>query len=285
MDFIDYRKALGLSFNDKDKKNLFIKRVGSYMQSSKNIPFNEDDEKALAYEIGENYLLANIVPFDMKIGNEPMGLQRAWLYLSKHTDAFEDFLACVVALINTYSGKKSDKKFIFSNIQKALNDSHIQYELIKDTDGVFIFPKGAKELDNALVSEPLEWLYEYPQTRKEWIDALKEYSNLTNDNASDVADKFRKTLERFFQEFFETTKALEKLKSEYGAYLKRQGVPSEISNNFETLQQSYTNFMNSYAKHHNKTSKNVLEYIMYQTGNIIRLLITLKRNEKNNEQF
>ena len=35
--------------------------------------------------------------------------------------------------------------------------------------------------------------------------------------------------------------------------------------------------MNNYAKHHDKTSINVLEYIMYQTGNIIRLLITLKK--------
>ena len=39
--------------------------------------------------------------------------------------------------------------------------------------------------------------------------------------------------------------------------------------------------MNNYAKHHNKTSRNVLEYIMYQTGNIIRLLITLKQEENN----
>ena len=110
---------------------------------------------------------------------------------------------------------------------------------------------------------------------------MKDYANLTDDNASDVADKFRKALERFLQEFFGKTKSLENLKSEYGAYLKARGVPSEISNNFETLQKSYTDFMNNYAKHHNKTSRNVLEYIMYQTGNIIRLLITLKQEENN----
>ena len=34
-----------------------------------------------------------------------------------------------------------------------------------------------------------------------------------------------------------------------------------------------------YAKHHDKTELNVLEYLMYQTGNIIRLLITLKQAE------
>lgn len=279
MDFIDYRRALGLSFSDNDKKNLFIRKVGVYMESSKRVPFEEKDEIAFSYEIGEKYLLADVGPIDFNVWNKFVGLQRAWLYLSKHTDTFEDFLSCVIALINTYKGKKSDKNVIISNIKKALEDSHIRFELMTDNDGIFIFPKGAKELDNALVSEPLEWLSEYPQTRKEWVDALIDYSNLTDDNASDVADKFRKALERFFQEFFGKTKSLENLKSEYGSYLKEHGVPAEISNNFETLHKSYTDFVNNYAKHHNKTSKNVLEYIMYQTGNIIRLLITLKKDE------
>ena len=66
--------------------------------------------------------------------------------------------------------------------------------------------------------------------------------------------------------------------------MKTNGVPSEISNNLETLMQGYTNFMNNYAKHHNQTGKNVLEYILYQTGNIMRLLITLKQNEKGEKE-
>lgn len=45
------------------------------------------------------------------------------------------------------------------------------------------------------------------------------------------------------------------------------------------LLQTYYNFMNGYAKHHDKTELNVLEYLMYQTGNIIRLLVTLKQAE------
>ena len=68
------------------------------------------------------------------------------------------------------------------------------------------------------------------------------------------------------------------MKSEYGDYLKEKGVPSELSNNFEKLLDLYTKYINNYAKHHDKTSKNVLEYIMYQTGNLIRLLITLKQD-------
>lgn len=109
---------------------------------------------------------------------------------------------------------------------------------------------------------------------------MVEYSNKSEYNISNIADEFRKALESFFQEFFNSKKSLENYKSEYGKYLKDHGVPKEISNNFYIILNLYNTFINNYAKHHDRTSKNVLEYIMYQTGNIIRLLIIVKR-EKN----
>ena len=190
MDWLDYRQALGLSFNDNQKKGLFIKRIEVFMQSGENCPFEEQDEIGLAYMIGESYLLAEQDPLDLDFGNNPLGLQRAWLYLSKRTKSFADFLSCLVALINTYGGKKTDKRTILSGIKKALEDCRISFEIIEDDDGIFIFPKGAKELDDALVSEPLEWLADYPESRKAFVKALKEYSETTPDNASDIADKY-----------------------------------------------------------------------------------------------
>lgn len=131
-------------------------------------------------------------------------------------------------------------------------------------------------MDDALVSQPLEWLKQYPESEKAWVKALKSYADATEANASDVADLFRKTLETFFREFFKGNKSLENYKKDYGDYLKGKGIPTEISNNLETLLQAYTNFINNYAKHRDATSDKVLEYLMYQTGNIIRLLITLE---------
>lgn len=135
-------------------------------------------------------------------------------------------------------------------------------------------------MDIALVSQPLSWLSAYPVSHAAFVKALKQYSKVTTETASDVADLFRKALETFFQEFFASEKTLENCKGLYGGYLKDQNIPAEISANLETLLQAYTNFMNGYAKHHNKTGLNILEYIMYQTGNIIRLLITLKQEEE-----
>ena len=69
-----------------------------------------------------------------------------------------------------------------------------------------IRPKGAKELDTTLVSEPLDWLKDYPKTRKTFCIALKQYTDGVY--IRDVADNFRKALEEFFQEFLGNTKNL-----------------------------------------------------------------------------
>jgi hypothetical protein len=176
--------------------------------------------------------------------------------------------------------KGINQKLLLDILDRSFVASKLQYAVLKDGSQYFVFPKGAKEMDDALVSQPLEWLMEYPKSYAAFVKAVREYTEATSDNASDIADKFRKALETFFQEFFTCDKSLENCKSLYGGYLKSQNVPSDITGNFETLLQAYTNFMNGYAKHHDNTALNVLEYIMYQTGNIIRLLITLKRGEK-----
>ena len=190
-----------------------------------------------------------------------------------------EFLAKYSVLLYLLKGYPQAHQHFWNILQDNLGEASIQYELLNDGDGVFVFPKGAPEMDNALISEPLSWLSTYPKTHTAYVKALKEYSEATPDNASDIADKFRKALETFFQEFFACDKALENCKGLYGGYLKSQNIPTEITANFETLLQAYTNFINGYAKHHDKTGLNVLEYIMYQTGNIIRLLITLKQAE------
>lgn len=275
MKYIDYRKKLGLGFDDTEKANRVMSQIHNYLDNE-SIVFSRDDEIAFCDEIGvQAHEEEDVFNMDFSL-KKPSGLQIVWQYL-KDDKNLTSFISKYVVLINTYQGAKANRNKLLKKLESVLVDCEIGYEILTDSDGVFVFPKGAQELDNALVSEPLGWLNAYPKTKKEWIDALKDYSNLTDANASDVADKFRKALERFFQEFFGSSKSLENMKSEYGAYMKTKGVPSEISNNLETLLQSYTNFMNGYAKHHDKTGKNVLEYIMYQTGNVIRLLITLEK--------
>lgn len=276
MDYIDYRKKIGIGFNDKEKETYFRHCIFNHLYSiaeNNDTEYHDDDLFDFCCNVG---IEKPEVPYYDSVLFTVFDILR-------ETKSLMDFLSYYIFFVQSIPSENDEKdnlagkKVYYNLLREMLNKAHIPFEIYEDKDGMFFFPRGAKELDDALVSAPLEWLSEYPKTRKEWIEALKDYSNLSDTNASDVADKFRKALERFFQEFFSSSKSLENMKSEYGTYMKEKGVPPEVSNNLETLLQSYTNFMNGYAKHHDKTDKNVLEYIMYQTGNIIRLLITLKK--------
>lgn len=281
MDWLDYRQALGLSFNDDQKKNLFIKRIEVFMRSGKRYSFAERDEIAFAYMIGETYLPSVREPFAFCLDEELVGLQKVWPYLKKHTDNFLDFLATLVAFINTYKGKNSDKIDVFSAIKGALNDCHIDFEIVKDSDGNFIFPKGAKELDNALVSQPLEWLSAYPMAQKTFIIALKQYSE--GIYIRDVADNLRKALEAFLQEFLGNEKNLETNKNEICKYLGSQGVDTGISGLFQPLLNAYKNINDRIAKHNDAVDKKLLEFLLYQTGVLIRMVVVIKMGENSHE--
>lgn len=281
MDFIDYREKLGIGFDDKQKFSFFKVKVFNFLNSIvDDIDFNEYFHFCNLISLEVNWELN----FDEdEYSNNRL---KACLSVLNQQNTLNEFLVYYIALTNSISLERKTGLLTRKSISKIactmLKESHIPFDLLENNNEYFIFPKGAKELDDALVSQPLEWLKEYPQSQKSFIDALKSYSEATEDNASNVADLFRKALETFCQEFFNKNKSLENLISDYCSYLKQQGVPKEISNNFSRLLDLFSKYNNNYSKHCNKSSLKVLEFIMYQTGNLIRLPITLNREDSNN---
>ena len=259
MNWIDYREKLGIGFND-DEKFKMLKNKASVFFGTFGSRYSDDSYKKYAIMVGEKLLNHN--------HNAIYGLEES---LINRTYSTIDFLSKYIAFYNTYDEKagygyneRPIPKFVVLNFIKiSLDELRIQYEMIEDKDGVYIFPKGILDFDNSLVSEPLQWLAAYPSAERAWSKALRQYSENNAQNASDVADKFRKALETFFQEFFGGSKSLENYKGEYGDYLKQRGIPKEIAGNFETLLQAYTNYINNFAKHRDATSDKVLEYLMY----------------------
>lgn len=267
MKWIDYRKALGIGFEDREKARMFRSKMSVLLDIFEDSHNERRDEELVC----RNYFI--------EVCEVPKQ-HYAWYEVKdsivKETD-LTHLISKAIALTNCFYRLDFEKGGVYveSYLRKALDDLNILYDIFRDDDGVFVFPKGAKELDEANVSIPFEWLKEYPDARKAMADALKEY--YYSDNYSNVADLFRKALERFFQSFFGIEKTLENLKSEYGKFMRDHGVSKDLSNNFETVLQLYTNFNNNNAKHADKTIKDCLEFIMYQTGNIIRFMISLDR--------
>lgn len=276
MDYLDYRKKLGIGFNDEEKITYFYTILFNKLDSLNSF------EYTIPLSLSEymNYCNDSGVRGSFSDYYDSYGMRYVIDSLKDASKrSFLTFLVRLVAFMNCTRQSKNaciTSDTIKNLIDKCFVKAHIDVEFIKDDDGFFIFPRGAKELDDALVSQQLIWLNDYPKTYKRFSNVLRKYSEKL-DSASNIADDFRKVLETFFQEFFNQKKSLENMKSEYGKYMKTNGVPAEISNNMETLLVAYTNYNNSYAKHHDRTEENVLEFLMYQTGIIIRFLITLKK--------
>lgn len=273
MNYLDYRKKLGIGFSNSQLEAFFLQRMKNHLDiTCSDATYHHFANSRMLFEY------CNVTGADFEYMDTSYCLDSIIENVLDASD-IREFLAKYSVLLHLMKQHEEVYQHFWNVLCENLNEAAIPYELFEDDDGLFVFPKGAKELDDALVSQPLSWLSAYPKAHTAYVKALKEYSEATPDNASDIADKFRKTLETYLREFFGNNAPLEKNKAEYGRYLKSQGVPAEITGNMETLLQAYANFMNGYAKHQDATSLNVLEYLMYQTGNIIRLLITLKQSE------
>ena len=275
MDFITYSERLGVGFDDTYKQQFFLNVMFNYIDSS-SIEFPSSYEQAYASQIGLAYRPIHTNDYRHLL-IESLG--NIWNYVNRYK-GFKYKLSAIVILVNFFKriGNDGDYEELFESLTSALDLAHIAYQLEEDEDGVFVFPKGDSFLDDGEINKPLMLLDGFPKTRECFIAALKMYNDLDDSNASRIADQFRKTLERFFQEFFKSEKTLENLKSEYGTFLKAKGLTKELAGNFESILKAYTNFNNNHAKHKDTTSKLVLEYLLYETGNIIRLLITLQKD-------
>lgn len=274
MDFIDYREKLGLGFNDNQKFALLKTKVFNMITP-------ESGESSFFQMSVESYFdFCNLTgsEINFRLTKDHSGTNRfadCVHVIRDHSDNLQDFLSYYISMANCLPVDVegvSDRKYMKNIIISALNTSHIQFTILNDNEEFFILPKGAKELDGALVSEPLDWLSNYPQSRKTFCIALKQYSD--GIYIRDVADNLRKSLEEFLQEFLGNTKNLETNKSEICRHLGMNGVSPEFCGLLQPLLNTYKTINDKYAKHHDAIDKKLLEFLLYQTGIFIRMIIS-----------
>ena len=274
MDWIDYREKLGIGFADQEKAAYFIIKIFNIL---------DDYPVALRTQINEDeyFKFCNMTGTPMKHGQLfGEGLKLVVDTLHRNSKTLDEFLAYYMAFINCQTDndlKKLTRENYKQMICNLLDESHIPFDIFEDKDGYFIFPKGAKELDDALVSQPLEWLSNYPNARKTYVIALHQYAD--GIYIRDVADNLRKALETFLQEFLGNDKNLESNKNEICKYLGQQGVDAGISGLFQPLINSYKNVNDRIAKHNDRVDEKLLEFLLYQTGVLIRMVLSVKGME------
>lgn len=292
MEWLDYREKLNLGFNDEKKGAMCISVIQNKLDD---LISKQKKENALAQNAG---FLEPI--FDTQLVSQAEYRQfcndtkTRWetshtFYISymndildvleKQKDTFKGFLSYYIAFINCLADREGGlkKQELLTLLYDSFKECRLKYAVLNDDGKYFVFPKGAKELDDKLVSEPIEWLSDYPTAKKIFVMALKQYQE--GIYIRDTADNLRKALEAFLQEFLHNEKNLETNKNEICRYLGEQGVDAGVSGLFQPLINAYKNLNDRIAKHNDRVDEKMLEFLLYQTGILIRMVLVVKQSE------
>lgn len=179
----------------------------------------------------------------------------------------------VVFLMKNSIISKTIKEKLYKEINDILDTFGINIFIQKEENKYLILKKGAKELDKALVNDVLEWLKEYPKSRKMLVSALEKYQN--KGDMRNILDDIRLSLELLVQEKLNNKKSLENNISNVGILMGSKGINKEITNMYVKYLEIYTKYQNNCVKHAEKCNDEELEFIIYQTGTFMRFIISL----------
>ena len=172
MDWLDYRQKLGIGFCDEEKFKHFKQKIFNVLN------IVSKDVYSGCIDTEEYYAFCNTtgMPLNLDYGHDYHRSMRFEHCLSiiERTTSLNEFLAYYIALTNSIKTKKQlEREWTRNNFSELLRDmldqAHIPFDLLQDGEEYFVFPKGAQELDDALVSQPLEWLSAYPQAHKTFV--------------------------------------------------------------------------------------------------------------------
>jgi hypothetical protein len=129
------------------------------------------------------------------------------------------------------------------------------------------------EIDQALVDRTEHWLGPFPDSLKQYHQAIQKHANrlfLRN-----VLDDLRLSLELLLKTLFANEKSLENQIPSLGAFIKDRGGSTELSNMFVKLVDYYTKYQNSYVKHDDAVIEEEVEFMLELTSSFMKHLVRL----------
>lgn len=91
-----------------------------------------------------------------------------------------------------------------------------------------------------------------------------------------VVDCLSLSLELFLKQYLNNSKSLENQHDILGKKLSEKNISIKIRNMFIKLLDYYEKYNNEHTKHDDSTNEKELDFLIYLTGNFLRLLIEIK---------
>jgi hypothetical protein len=173
-----------------------------------------------------------------------------------------------------YRTEDNDKLLRF--IHKVISISTLPYNVSISNGVLQVFPVGCSMLDK-LVNDVLGSLSRYKDSYKQFSDALALYSSGKYDRQ--FCDSLRHSFESLVRSVTGKSVRLEKSFEIIGLYLEKAGVSKFVRNAFEKFVDLYCHYQNNQVKHGDNVKQVEVEYILYQTATLMRLLLVVAESK------
>lgn len=219
--------------------------------------------------IGEGQFSNHADRYDGCLSSQ-INFARSHIYKILRTeDNQSKFLFYLKSLLSIIESKPEQSN-LARGIENAASSSGVSIILFEEQGQYYFLPKGASELNSALLNHNATWLNNFPLAKKSFLDALAKYES--NSFERNLLDDLRLSLELLFKAILNNQKSLENQTSDLGIYMKNKGVSPEISNMYWKLLEYFTKYQNNYIKHNDKVNTDEVEFILYLTGVFIRFI-------------
>ncbi len=142
-----------------------------------------------------------------------------------------------------------------------------------------VYPKGDPLLDNDVIGYTLAGLEKFPLAGKPFEKALKIYLSGEQEQYRNLLDELRVSLEQLLREIFNNRKSLENQRDQLLPWLKNKNLHTQVVNLYEKLLRAYEIYQNDAVKHNEAFSVHEVEFMIYLTGNFMRLILKLHRQD------
>lgn len=266
----DFNKRFGIQTNLASAQHKFILRIDVTLESIKSYFESVQFVTWLSLEYGER--LDTVYTDLWENGTRTM---RSGFNLSRIHKG--DFVSCLKLLESLYAYSKENSppdaiELLELSIKNAIERSDTDLG-IRWHDGKFL-QSGAKELDEKLVIDVLDWLNGYPAEKLDFDKAIKA---LIAKRYNDVIGDCNTCLEGVARKVLNNKKQIEKNKDDLLKLLS-------LSDPWGRIFAGYIDYANEFGKHasdeRHKVNPNEAEAFLYMTGLAIRLIANVVREKK-----
>ncbi len=138
-------------------------------------------------------------------------------------------------------------------------------------------PNGDPFLDAMIIDCVLEGIERYPKADKPFSQALTNFLRGNSAHYRNILDDLRFSLEQLLKSLLRNDKSLENQKDILGAWLKGKGVHVQIRSLYSHLANCFSQYQNNAVKHDEDYSEKEVEFMIYLTGTLMRLLLELEQ--------